>query len=106
MKLIPRSLIGIPRRRFSWIGYNIDTHTSLIFASDARIEKLCADLNDICSSLEFSEVHVKNIASIVGQIISMSASYLHLITNSRSWWNSLVCVHHQARQEFIFGETN
>ena len=29
-----------PSRRFSWIGYNIDTHTGLIFVSDARIEKL------------------------------------------------------------------
>ena len=29
-----------PSRSFSWIGYNIDTHTGLIFASDARIEKL------------------------------------------------------------------
>ena len=62
-----------PTRRFSWIGYNIDTYTGLIFASDARIEKLCAYLNDVCPSLEFSAcVHVKNIASIVGQIISMS----------------------------------
>ena len=62
-----------PRRRFSWIGCNIDTFTGLIFASDARIEKLCAYLNDICRSLEYSAcVHVKNIASIVGQIISMS----------------------------------
>ena len=44
-----------------------------MFASDARIKKLCADVNDICPSLEFSAcVHVKNIASVVGQIISMS----------------------------------
>jgi len=58
-----------PTRRFSWIGYNIDTHTGLIFASDARIEKLCADLNDICASLEFSAfVYVKNVASIVGRL--------------------------------------
>lgn len=102
-----------PSRAFSWIGYNIDTHTGLIFASDARIEKLSSDLNDICASLEFSAcVHVKNIASIVGQIISMSAScgnvtqimtrYLHLITNSRSSWNSFVWVHDQAKQELHF----
>ena len=62
-----------PTRRFSWIGYNIDTCTGLIFASDARIEKLCSGLNDICPSLEFFAcVHVKNVASIVGQIISMT----------------------------------
>ena len=55
---------------------------------------------------------MKNIASIVGQIISMSAScgnvtqtmtrYLHLITNSRSSWNSFVWVHDQAKQELHF----
>jgi len=39
------------------------------------IEKLCADLSDICAGLEFSAfVHVKNIASILGQFISMSPS--------------------------------
>ena len=102
-----------PLRRFSWIDYNIDTHTGLIFASGARVEKLCADLNDICASLEFSaRVHVKNIASIVGQIISMSAScgnitqimtrYLHIVANSRRSWNSLVCVHDRAKQELHF----
>ena len=64
-----------PTRRLSWIGYNVDTHTGLIFASDARIEKLCADLNNICPSLEFSAcVHVKNTAAIVSQIISISAN--------------------------------
>ena len=28
-----------PMNKFSWIGYNIDTHTGFIFASHARIEK-------------------------------------------------------------------
>ena len=28
------------------------------------------------------------------------ARYLHLITNSRSSWNSLVCMHDRAKQEF------
>ena len=56
-----------PTRRFSWIGCNIDTYTGLTFASDARTEKLCADLNHICPSLEFSAcVHVKSIASLDG----------------------------------------
>lgn len=60
-----------PNDKFSWIGYNIDTHTSFIFASDARIEKLCSYLNAVCANLEQSAfIHVKTIASIVGQIIS------------------------------------
>ena len=104
-----------PSRRVSWIGYNIDTHTGLIFTSDTGILESFAltDLNEICASLEFSTcVHLKNIASIFGQTISMSAScgnvtqvmtrYLHLITNSRSSWNFLVCVDYQAKQELHF----
>ena len=78
-----------------------------------ELKSLCADLNDICPSLEFSAcVYVKDIASIVGQIISIPPScgndtqimtrYLHLVTNSRSAWNSLVCVHDQAKQERHF----
>ena len=59
--------------KFSWIGYNIDTHTGFIFASDARIEKLCSDLNDVCANLEQSAfVHVNTIASIVDQIINFN----------------------------------
>lgn len=65
--------------KFSWIGYNIDTHTGFIFASDARIEKLCSELNDVCASLEHSAfVHVKAIASVVGQIISMTSSCVNV----------------------------
>ena len=44
-----------PMNKFSWIGYNIDTHRGqFIFASDARIEKLCCDLNEVCANLEQS----------------------------------------------------
>ena len=103
--------------KFSWIGYNIDTHTGFIFASAARIEKLCSDLNAVCANLEQSAfVHVKTIASIVGQIISMTSScgnvsqimttYLHLIINSRHSWNSFVFVQDQGKQELDFWRAN
>ena len=96
--------------KFSWFGYDIDTHTGYIFASGARVEKLCSDLDGICSKLQLSAfIHVKEIASIVGQIISMASScgnvsqimttrrYVHHIINSRSSWNSVVFVHDQGR---------
>lgn len=103
-----------PSKRFSWIGYIIDTQTGFIYASDARIEKLLCDLNEICDSLEVSDsIHFKNLASIVGQIISMSSScgnvtqimsryILHLIINSRHSWNSVVTVHNQGKEELFF----
>ena len=106
-----------PMNKFSWIGYNIDTHTGLIFANDSRIQKLYSDLNDICANLELSDfVHVKEIASAVGQITSMTAScgnvtqimtrYLHLIINSRRSWNSAVFVHDQGKEEVYFWRDN
>ena len=61
-------------------------------------------------------VHVKGIASIVGQIVSLSPScgtvtqimtrYLHFIVNSRHSWNSSVFVHDQGRNELLFSRDN
>lgn len=106
-----------PTNKFSWIGYVIDTNTGFIVASDSRVEKLCSDLADVCAKLELSDfVHVKEIASIVGQIISMSSScgnvaqimtrYLHLIINSRRSWNSAVFVLDQGKEELLFWRNN
>lgn len=60
--------------------------------------------------------YVKEIASIVGQIISMNSScgyvsqimtrYLHHIINSRSSWNSVILVHDQGREELDFWRGN
>ena len=62
-----------PKPCFSWIGYTIDTYSGLICATDTRIGKLSSELVDICVALEESRfVHVKRIASIVGQIVSVS----------------------------------
>ena len=83
----------------SWIGYTIDTQTGLIHANEERIQKLSSELEQICANLQLSDlVHVRLLASIVGQIISLSAScgsvtlimtrYLHIIINSRRSWNS------------------
>ena len=106
-----------PMNKFSWIGYNIDTHTGFIFANDSRIQKLYSDLNDVCANLELSDfVHVKEIASVDGQITSMTAScenvtqimtrYLHFIINSRRSWNSAVFVHDQGKEEVYFWRDN
>ena len=70
-----KSLWG-PTRRFSWIGYVIETHSGIISASDSRMEKCSADLNEVCATLEMSSsVHVKALASLVGQIISFGSSF-------------------------------
>lgn len=101
-----------PVNKFSWIGHDIDTHKGYIFACSARVEKLCSDLDAFCAKLELSAfIHVREIASIVGQIISMASScgnvsqimtrYLHHIINSRSSWNSVVFIHDQLRKRGV-----
>ena len=37
-----------------------------------------------------------------GNVIQIMTRYLHIVTNSRSSWNSLVCVHDRAKQELHF----
>ena len=60
---------------FSWIGYDIDTHSGIISISDSRIEKCSLALNEVCVNLEVSLfVHVKMLASVVGQLIYLGAS--------------------------------
>ena len=106
-----------PKPCFSWIGYTIDTYSGLICATDSRIGKLSSELVDICLTLEESRfVHVKRIASIVGQIVSLSPSsgtvtqiitrYLHFIVNSRHSWSSSVFVHDQGKNELFFWRDN
>ena len=106
-----------PKPCFSWIGYTTDTYSGLICATDSRIGKLSSKLVDTCVVLEESRfVHVKRIASIVGQIVSLSPSYgavtqimtryLHFIVNSRHSWNSSVFVHDEGKNELLFWRDN
>ena len=97
-----------PKNIFSWIGFIINTRSGLIYATDAGIESLCCDLNELCADFEVSaSIHVKRLASIVGKIISLSACcgnatqiltrFSHLIVNSRDSWHSIVFIQDQAK---------
>ena len=98
-----------PMNKFAWIRCDIDTHTGYIFASGAKIKKLCSDLDGICAKLEGR----KEIASIVGQIIFITSScrnvsqimtrYLHHIINSRSSWNPLFLSMIKEERSLTFG---
>lgn len=61
-----------PTMKFCWIGHTIDTHPGFVYAGDSRIKRLSSDLYGTCVQLKQSVfVHVRKIASVVGQIISM-----------------------------------
>ena len=80
--------------KFSWIGYNIDTHTGFIFASDARIEPIWNNLL-LFMSRQLRRLLVRlfqSVTSSCGNVTQIMTRYLHLITNSRHSWNSFVFV--------------
>lgn len=64
-----------PSVKLCWKGYTIDTHTGFVYVSDYTIKCVSSNLNGICPQLDQSvAVSVRRIASVVGQIISKSAS--------------------------------
>ena len=98
-------------------SFIINACASLIYVTDARIESLCCDVNELCANFEVSaSIHVKRLAPIVGKIISLSACcgnatqimtrYLHLIVNSRGSWHSIVFIQDQAKKELLFWRDN
>ena len=114
LKLMMTNPTGSPRLNF--IGFDIPlTGTRVSFMrTSPGLKKLSSDLNDIYVQLEQSLLsHVKKIASIVGQIIFLSAScwnltqimirYLLVVTNSRRSWNSAVFLSELGKGKRVFG---
>ena len=106
-----------PKNIFSWIGFIINTRSGQIYATDARIESLCCDLNQLCADFEVSaSIHVIRLVPIVGKIISLSPCcgnvtqiiprYFHVIVNSRDSWHSVVFIQDQDKKELLFWRDN
>ena len=98
-----------PTQIITWLGVIINTIDGFIKATDERIAKLCHDL-DSWFSLEYpSRVHVKRVANIAGQIISLSSClgpvarimtrFLFSVINSAVSWNCEVLLTQDAISE-------
>jgi len=73
LKLMMTNLPWIPLLNFA--GMDTHTHTGFVYVSDYTIKCVSSNLNGICPQLDQSvAVSVRRIASVVGQIISMSTS--------------------------------
>ena len=60
-----------PRQETIWLGYVIYTLTNYIRATDKRVQKLLSSIEELTRRQPTSGmVHVKNLVSVVGQIIS------------------------------------
>ena len=84
----------------TWLGVILDTIDGTIQATDERIEKLNAGLVELLSCQPPWKVHVKGVAIVTGQIISLSpcvgsfarimTRFLFLVVNSARSWESKV----------------
>lgn len=87
-----------PVQIISWLGVHLNTLDGTIRATDERIAKLSHYLAALSSFKSSSAVHVKRVASVAGQIISLSSClgsvarimtrFLFSVVNSAVSWDS------------------
>jgi len=68
-----------PVQEIAWLGYVINTSVKSIRATDKRICKLITSINDILDHRREYPIHVKVLASVVGQIISLEISVGNIV---------------------------
>jgi hypothetical protein len=99
-----------------FLGYVIDTDLEILSIPEKRLSKLSATIDDIGLLITQNyRIHVKKIASLVGQIISMSyvignvahimTKYLSIDILSADTWNSLLLCPMIVLNRFLFGKT-
>ena len=99
-----------------WLGYVIDTFEGLIKATPSRIEKFLSVLAELDLTDNSLCMKARNLASIVGQIISFTSCvgnvsrlmsrHLHAVINSAESWNSIVTLNREAVDELVFWKEN
>lgn len=100
----------------TWLGVILDTIDGTIQATDERIEKLNAGLVELLSCQPPWKVHVKGVAIVTGQIISLSpcvgsfarimTRFLFLVVNSARSWESEVFLSDDSLSEISFWKNN
>ena len=108
-----------PTRQAVWLGYYIDMHEARLYITEERIKRLEIFIDSVLSQIEkdqYSLIHVKVLASVVGQIISLQhviGKKVRLLTRqmykcilSRASWNAPVFVSEAAKSELLFWKTN
>ena len=92
-----------PACNITFLGYFIDTLEGIIKIPEQRLLKLSNTIDDIETTfIKYSKVHVRLVASLVGQIISMSyviGNIAYIMTKcisidilSAKSWNSFICL--------------
>ena len=108
-----------PVQVITWLGVVLNTIDGSVQATDERIAKLTSDLGSpqtLSSRQSLCKVHVKRVASVAGQIISLSSCvgpvtrimtrHLFSVVNSAFSWDSKVFLSHDSISEIDFWANN
>ena len=106
-----------PPQEIIWLGYVTNTLTNYIRATDKRVQKLLSSIEDITRRQSTSgKVHVKNLASVVGQIISFELTagttirlmtrFSYKVVQSAASWNCCIQLDESSLQELNFWQQN
>ena len=90
-----------PLQEIIWLGYVINTLNKSIRATDKRVQKLLSSIGELIKRhTTLGKVHVKNLASVVGQIVSFALSvgttvrlmtrFSYRAVQSAASWNSFI----------------
>jgi hypothetical protein len=106
-----------PIRQIIFLGYVIDTDLEILSIPEKRLSKLSATIDDIGLLITQNyRIHVKKIASLVGQIISMSyvignvahimTKYLSIDILSADTWSSFITLSDDSIEQISFWKNN
>jgi hypothetical protein len=106
-----------PIRQIIFLDYVIDTDLEILSIPEKRLSKLSATIDDIGLLITQNfRIHVKKIASLVGQIISISyviGNVVHIMTKYFSidilpadTWNSFITLSDDSIEQISFWKNN
>ncbi|MES9971262.1 MAG: reverse transcriptase domain-containing protein, partial [Candidatus Thiodiazotropha sp.] len=102
-----------PVQEMTWLGAVLNSVECVICIPQTRIDKLVSSVNDLLSLLQKKRyVHVRSVASVVGQLISMSiviGSVSQIMTRNLSidilkarTWNSYIRLSNESMNQLLF----
>ena len=102
-----------------WLGHDIDMQEAKLYITEERIRHLEIAIESLLCQTEkdqYSLIHVRVLASVIGQIISLQhviGKRVRLLTRqmyqcilSRASWNAPVFVTEEAKSELLFWKAN
>ncbi|CAG2220339.1 unnamed protein product [Mytilus edulis] len=106
-----------PLKNLVFLGYSIDTYQSIVKIPDDRIQKVLKTIEDIeYYTLKYRKVHARLVASLVGQIVSMSyvignvayimSKHLSIDILEKTSWNSCIVLSKASLIQINFWKEN